>query len=413
MANDIAKRDDNRIPNLMAVTNDSAQELRNLKIDPATGGLLVKIEGGGGGDNFANANLTLDANRQHLVDTFNLEIFRTSLAGLPLPPTFSVTTGEVNKATSFFPYIVGGDTDDHSIVGLETELLNEGSPFWYFFNGIVDVTPMMISEVSGFQSLIQQDLNNGFVIGQFEGSYYDLANITGGVFMNINAPDSEFGVSILGAGGTDTLGLRIDDLSFEIKTKNIVIGSATAGQVLTLVDETTGEVEYADVAGGGATASNGLTETAGDITLGGTLTGDTTINGDSAYNILFQNTTDFNIVSAGFGVDSSDKTSIVSSDNLSLATQGGSTNPEIYMEPNTSIEFRSLSGNYSFPNGPGAIGQALQITSAGVLTWEESATGVLPAYATTALASADIALASGAYFKVTNGDGTSAIHVKD
>lgn len=42
-----------------------------------------------------------------------------------------------------------------------------------------------------------------------------------------------------------------------------------------------------------------------------------------------------------------------------------------------------------------------------------SITAMLPAYATTAAAAADAALTTGMFFKVTNGDGTSSVHVKD
>ena len=55
MANENARRDDNRVTTALVVTNDSLQEIRNLLIDPATGALLVTLAGGvaPGGNTFA------------------------------------------------------------------------------------------------------------------------------------------------------------------------------------------------------------------------------------------------------------------------------------------------------------------------------------------------------------------------
>jgi hypothetical protein len=51
MANENARRDDNRVTSMLGVTNDANQEIRNLLIDPATGALLVTGAGGGTGQN--------------------------------------------------------------------------------------------------------------------------------------------------------------------------------------------------------------------------------------------------------------------------------------------------------------------------------------------------------------------------
>lgn len=46
MSNEIAKRDQNSVPVLMGITDDSSQELRMLRVDPADGRLLISNSGG-------------------------------------------------------------------------------------------------------------------------------------------------------------------------------------------------------------------------------------------------------------------------------------------------------------------------------------------------------------------------------
>ncbi|MDO8885717.1 hypothetical protein, partial [Candidatus Oleimmundimicrobium sp.] len=43
MANEIAKKDDNRNPVLLGVTNDDAQEVKMVRVDPTTKRVLVDI----------------------------------------------------------------------------------------------------------------------------------------------------------------------------------------------------------------------------------------------------------------------------------------------------------------------------------------------------------------------------------
>lgn len=49
MANETARKDENAVPVLTAVTDDSSQEIRMLRVNPATGRLLVSPLGGSGG----------------------------------------------------------------------------------------------------------------------------------------------------------------------------------------------------------------------------------------------------------------------------------------------------------------------------------------------------------------------------
>lgn len=48
MANEILRRDDNSIPVLAGITDDTNQEIRMLRVDPVTGRLKVTGLGGGG-----------------------------------------------------------------------------------------------------------------------------------------------------------------------------------------------------------------------------------------------------------------------------------------------------------------------------------------------------------------------------
>ena len=49
MANEVLKRDENSAVVLGGITDDSAQEIRMLRVDPTTGRLLVSSTGGSGG----------------------------------------------------------------------------------------------------------------------------------------------------------------------------------------------------------------------------------------------------------------------------------------------------------------------------------------------------------------------------
>ena len=81
MADEIISRDSNRVPVLAGVTDDSAQEIRQLRIDPSTGRLLISatVEGvlnaptsstdnaiarfdGTGGTAVQNSGITIDDN---------------------------------------------------------------------------------------------------------------------------------------------------------------------------------------------------------------------------------------------------------------------------------------------------------------------------------------------------------------
>lgn len=62
MADQVAKRDDNHIPSILAV--DPNGELRRVLVDPTTGGILVTMSGGGGtNNNIYTVNGTISGDR--------------------------------------------------------------------------------------------------------------------------------------------------------------------------------------------------------------------------------------------------------------------------------------------------------------------------------------------------------------
>lgn len=79
--------------------------------------------------------------------------------------------------------------------------------------------------------------------------------------------------------------------------------------------------------------------------------------------------------------------------------------------------FNSANGELKF-EGVSALAGQIMVAGAGgggplEPGWDYGAAGAIPSYATTGDAAADGGLASGAYFRVTNGDGTAAVHRKD
>ena len=72
MVNEIAKRDSNYSPSMIGVTNDSAEEIRRVRIDPTTGGIVVKITGGI--PNIYTADGTLTGNREVDIDGNQMRI---------------------------------------------------------------------------------------------------------------------------------------------------------------------------------------------------------------------------------------------------------------------------------------------------------------------------------------------------
>lgn len=87
----------------------------------------------------------------------------------------------------------------------------------------------------------------------------------------------------------DAYTISIDIDGIKTFTPAVLAGTATVGQVLTLQNATTGEVEFQNAGGGTTyTVNNGLTESPADnFQLGGTLIQDTSINGTNAYNLDF------------------------------------------------------------------------------------------------------------------------------
>ena len=60
MANEVARRDQNYVPVLTGITDDSAQEIRMLRVDPTTGRLLISDTGSSGGSGYQTATGAVD-----------------------------------------------------------------------------------------------------------------------------------------------------------------------------------------------------------------------------------------------------------------------------------------------------------------------------------------------------------------
>jgi hypothetical protein len=92
--------------------------------------------------------------------------------------------------------------------------------------------------------------------------------------------------------------ILLDATQMQLRTPAVVALTAVNGQVLTLSNATTGEVEFQDAGGGTYTVSNGLYEDPADnFKLGGTpLVEDTTIDGDAnQYGFSFTNLDQFGV----------------------------------------------------------------------------------------------------------------------
>lgn len=95
--------------------------------------------------------------------------------------------------------------------------------------------------------------------------------------------DSTVGLDVLSSAMT----LSADTILY-IQTPNVLGTIATNNQVLTLIDSLTGEVEFADAAGGAVQgAINGVNITAGNVELGGDLIKNTTVHGQGTWDMNF------------------------------------------------------------------------------------------------------------------------------
>jgi hypothetical protein len=73
MADEIIKRDQNRVPILAGITDDASMEIRMLRVNPLTGALLVNGTGGGGGGSGSFVtrtvtNSTTATNTDHVIE---------------------------------------------------------------------------------------------------------------------------------------------------------------------------------------------------------------------------------------------------------------------------------------------------------------------------------------------------------
>ena len=126
-------------------------------------------------------------------------------------------------------------------------------------------------------------------IGDFSQCYVapfaaQLLNVTAGFASSTIS--AEAGLASMEATPVKIL---LNATEMQLKTPAVAASTAVNGQVLTLLDATTGEAEWANGGGGTTyTVNNGLTESPADnFQLGGTLIQDTTINGTNAYNLDF------------------------------------------------------------------------------------------------------------------------------
>jgi hypothetical protein len=136
-------------------------------------------------------------------------------------------------------------------------------------------------------------------------------------------------------GATNQI-VKVDTTGVYIQTPGL--GSATVGQVLTLQNATTGQVEYQDAGGGTYTVNNGLIEDPTDnFQLGGPLVEDTTITGGTtpfSHSLSLSQLTQFNVTA-------SNKSSI------HIEPSGASEYAEMALTPTeSSIEYSSLTTAY-------------------------------------------------------------------
>jgi len=85
--------------------------------------------------------------------------------------------------------------------------------------------------------------------------------------------------------------------SINLQTPDIIALTATAGQVLTLIDDATGECEWQDIPSATIEVDNGLHLHTGVAHLGGTLIENTNVNGDTLYDMLFEDINRFEVIS--------------------------------------------------------------------------------------------------------------------
>ncbi len=177
--------------------------------------------------------------------------------------------------------------------GLLIAPVNITPTYPYTFQNGITQAPLGIVELGG--SLIKNttiDGNNNF-----------------GILLN-----DLVGFSI-GAIGIDTLSnyirsIALDGITFttntlELQTPSITGGSAINGQVLTLIDATTGESEWQPVPS--LIYQNGLTKTSNIVELGGNLLHNTEINGVlNAYHMQFRDINSFTVTSSNMDVYADD-----------------------------------------------------------------------------------------------------------
>jgi hypothetical protein len=141
---------------------------------------------------------------------------------------------------------------------------------------------------------------NGQVIsqsGEIVMSYNDGSSLNVYVSATASAASINYSDAAVSFPGHQVI---VDATGVKTVTPDVKAGSATAGQVLTLINATTGEVEFQDGGGGGNTytVNNGLSPDPLDpnnFQLGGLLVGDTSISGDgNTHSLTFD---DMNVLS--------------------------------------------------------------------------------------------------------------------
>jgi hypothetical protein len=251
MANENARRDANRVTTALGVTNDAAQETRNLLIDPATGALLVTLGGGGGapitgaenglyvsgmnvrlGTNPLIENTTIDGASTFSIDFPNMVNFTGDVT-----TEFDITRGNLklfNSTTGVF----GADSVGFSeTVGTETlaNYLQSGTnaTMAYFDSATNEIRQIRVNSGSALLNAQAPTISNQVSVGT---SNINIAANTGGVFADIDLTNTTIDIDVT----TGTLFINEGTTASGANT-------ATNGMVLQLQDASTGEVQYANV----------------------------------------------------------------------------------------------------------------------------------------------------------------------
>jgi hypothetical protein len=256
MANENARRDANRVTTALGVTNDAAQEVRNLLIDPATGALLVTASGGGlppgteicdaDGDTCVETERTPDDDtirfKAFNVDIMtatstNFDIFTVDLLSTRAEATGGTTT---SFNTSVSPYIGLSAAGDNWFDGVDVYVSN-------LVTGVAGAESAWMNYQdfgANFQHLIRVNASDT-IMSSAQGTVSNTigTNLTQARLQFANATDT---ITV----NADATGINIDvenqDFFLNEGTTSTGTGTATAGQSLVLQNSVNGEAKWGD-----------------------------------------------------------------------------------------------------------------------------------------------------------------------